>query len=474
MSPPRGYSERCIQQPCEACGATIPADGREVKYARFFCCQAVTARVGDNLPDQCWINRNDGSEDTRAALKALPSATSNIRGEKPETLAARRDILMRYIREVGTGEPPLAWYRSLLKDYRTITVTSGLSALPYWKADNLRFPSINDIQSIDRQIDKWREKGDCPEFADLLGGYVEHHYEVMEFGFQHGQFGEHVTVKLSTIKQMVFKLGHYLDWLYQNGHRDLHEAGRMWLSRYMAEFERRPTYGYAINKFYRWARTTNRFIPALNFNRRHGKSIRDHEAEKFDVLTLEQARAAYDRICHHPDPQGRFLAFMALLYSQTIVAASSLRRADLVRSEKSGCWVIKRGSDDGFELEPEVSTTLDECLSLADKHSRFLGRPEEDYIFPGRNKHYISRTVSSQKIREASGHKGEVLRRTGVVNMFRSGQKTMGTVVLRDQLKVSVPVIQRAIKMAGHSVNGALDRDAAEEFRRAFLAQDDE
>ena len=82
--------------------------------------------------------------------------------------------------------------------------------------------------------------------------------------------------------------------------------------------------------------------------------------------------------------------------------------------------------------------------------------------------------MASDKIREASGHKGEVLRRTGVVNMFRAGQKTMGTVVLRDQLKVSIPVIQRAIKMAGHSVNGALDRDAAEEYRRAFLEQDDE
>ena len=66
------------------------------------------------------------------------------------------------------------------------------------------------------------------------------------------------------------------------------------------------------------------------------------------------------------------------------------------------------------------------------------------------------------------------MRRTGVINMFRSGQKTMGTIVLRDQLKVSIPIIQRAIKLAGHSVNAELDRDAAEEFRRAFLAQDDE
>lgn len=466
--------QSCIQKPCEACGATIPADGREVKYARFFCCQAVTARVGEALPDQCLINKSCGSEDTRAALAALPRATASRHGEKLEVREARKAILLRYIHEVGSGEPTLAWYRSILKDHRTITVTSALSALPYWKAANLRFPTINDIQSIDRQIDKWRGKGDCPEFAELLGGYVEHHYDLMEFGFNHGQFGAQAAVKLSTVKQIISKIGPYLDWLYQHGHRDLHEAGRMWLSRYMAEFNLRPTYGYAISKFYRWARTTNRFIPALNFTRRHGKSIRDRESEKFDVLTLDQARAAYDRICQHSDPKGRFLAFMALLYSQTIMASSSLRRSEIVRNTESDCWVVKRDNDEGFELEPEVSKTLDECLSLANKHSRYLGQPEEEYVLPGRNKHYISRTVASDKIREASGHKGEVLRRTGVVNMFRGGQKTMGTVVLRDQLKVSVPVIQRAIKMAGHSVNGALDRDAAEEFRRAFLAQDDE
>jgi hypothetical protein len=380
---------------------------------------------------------------------------------------------VRYIREIGTGEPPLAWYRKILKDYPTMTVTSSLSVLPYWKSEKLRFPSIRGIQSIDRQIDKWREKGDCPELANLLGGYVEHHYDLMEFGFQHDQFGEQVAVKLETIKQMVFKLGHYLDWLYRNGHRDLREAGRMWLSRYMTEFERRPTYGYAINKFYRWAKTSNPFIPVLNFNRQHGKSVRDREVDKFVVLTLEEARVAYDRICQHQDPQGRFLAFMALLYSQTIISSISLRRSELVRNSESECWIVKRSEDKGFELEPEVSAALDECLSLANKHLRFLGLQEDRYIFPGRNKHYISQLLASQKIREASGHSNEVLRRTSVVNMYRSGQKTMGTVVLRDQLNVSNSVIQRAIKLAGYSVNAELDRDAAEEYRRAFLEQDD-
>lgn len=57
--------------------------------------------------------------------------------------------------------------------------------------------------------------------------------------------------------------------------------------------------------------------------------------------------------------------------------------------------------------------------------------------------------------------------------MFRGGQKTMGTVVLRDKLKVSIPVIQRAIKLAGHKGERGIDLEAAEEYRRAFLEQDD-
>lgn len=473
MSPPQGHTDRRIQQACAACGEMLPADPREAQCSRFFCCQAVTAHPGDRLPSQCWLVLNGMSDDTRAALEALPKLTTKSRGEKPETLASRQDVLMRYVREVRQGEPPLAWYRDILAQHRTVIAVSALSSLPYWTLPNLRFPSIDGIQPIDRKIERWRQRNEGEEFARLLDGYVEHLYDVMDFGFQNGQFGGDAAVKLSTMRQMAFKIGHYLDWLYEHDHRDLRDAGRMWLSRYMAEFKRRPTYGYAINKFYRWAKTTSRFVPALNFTRKHGKSARDHEAERFDVLSLDQARACYQRICEHPDPQARFLAFMSLLYSQTITATSSLRRSDLERHPESGCWVVKRGEETGFELEPEVSAALDDCLALADKHSRRQGQQELEYVLPGRNKHFVSRTVTSQKIMAAAGYKGEVLRRTGVVNMFRAGQKTMGTIVLRDQLKVSIPVIQRAIKMAGHSVNAPMDREAAEAYRKAFLDRDD-
>lgn len=471
--PPQGHIERTIEKACDACGAVLPADPREAQYSRFFCCQALTARAGDALPSECWLVHSGMSDDAKAALATLSKATGTARGEKAGILATRKEVLIRYIHEIRQGEPSLAWYRDILGRFRTITVISALSPLPYWKLPQLRFPDIGGIQPIDQKIKLLREREGGDDFATLLGGYVEHLYEVMEFGFQHGQFGDEAAVKLSTIRQMVFKIGHYLNWLYEHGHRDLRDAGRMWLSRYMAEFQRRPTYGYAINKFYRWAKTTNPFVPPLNFARKHGKSARDNEAERFDVLTLEQAKVAYERICAHSDPQARFLAFMSLLYSQSIKATRSLRRADLERNLETGNWIVKRGDEEGFELEPEVSTALDECLALADKHSRHLGQREEDFVLPGRNKHFLSWAVTSRKIQEAAGHKSEVLRRTGVVNMFRAGQKTMGTVVLRDRLKVSVPVIQRAIKLAGHSVDAPIDREAAEAYRRAFLEQDD-
>jgi len=62
----------------------LPADPREALYSRFFCCQAVTARVGDALTSECWLVQSGMSKGTRAALATLPKATSMAHGEKPE------------------------------------------------------------------------------------------------------------------------------------------------------------------------------------------------------------------------------------------------------------------------------------------------------------------------------------------------------------------------------------------------------
>lgn len=65
---PRGYSERRIQQSCDACGATIPADGREANYGRFFCCQAVTARIDGALPCEAGSINTQGARTLSGGL----------------------------------------------------------------------------------------------------------------------------------------------------------------------------------------------------------------------------------------------------------------------------------------------------------------------------------------------------------------------------------------------------------------------
>lgn len=472
---PRGYSERRIEHPCEACGALLPAQPREKCYARFFCCTAKTATLeAGKRPEECWLIRNQNSPDTLAALTALPIITCNQKGEKAEILKARGTILMRYISEVGTGEPSLAWYRSILGEFDSRVVSSALSPLPYWKSDELRIPSLVGIQPVDQLLSEWDAKTDAAVFASLLRGYIEHQYELMEFGFKHGLIGKSAAIKPNTIKVAACKISHYLNWLHDHDHRDLREAGRSWLSRYMVEFGRGPAYGYLINNFYKWARTKNTFVPALKFSRKHGKSARDAGSNTFEALTLEESRVVYKRICECKDPIGKFFAFMSLLYCQPLSAAITLRRSVLHRSTESGCWIIRQDDNEEFELEPEVSASLDECLALADRHNRLVGQSETEFVFPGKFKLHISLSAASEKLRLASGHKASILRRTGITNMFRSGEKTMGTIALRDRLKVDIATIHKGIRAAGFSVNAPLDRDAAEEFRRAFLTQEDE
>lgn len=135
-----------------------------------------------------------------------------------------------------------------------------------------------------------------------VGGYVEHHYDLKEFGFSHGQFGDQAAVKLSTVKQIISKIGPYLDWLYQHGHRDLHEAGRMWLSR---QLRRSSTFAQRMGMISKFTvgLDPEQVIPALTFARRHGKPIRT--ANPRNLMFLLWTAVAYDRICQHSDPKGK-------------------------------------------------------------------------------------------------------------------------------------------------------------------------
>lgn len=468
MTPPRGISSSRIRKACDACGASLNARHQEAMYKRAFTCQTLTAELSDGLPDKCFLRRED-SPDSRAALAAMPKISERWGAKQNRSAAQRAEVALAYVKEVASGEPPLSWYREKLRHYPAGVVTAALATLPYWKSEALRLPSLRSLAPVDNCVARVRTRAN-DTLADLLAGYVEHHYEVMEFGFANGLYGSANPVKISTLHQRTYKLANYLEWLHQEGHETLQHAGRSVLDQYITEKQLHPSASYQISKFYDWARKTHRFIPSIRFNRRKRGKYRD----EFPILKLQESQEAYRRICAHPEPQGRALALLALLYAQRPHDSIRLKRSDLQRAETSGLWLIARPEAEAFEVEPELSQALDECLERAARHHRKLGPKEDEYIFPGRTRAHMGAALATERIVNASGVPANVLRRTAIVNMYRGGQKTMGTVVLRDILNVSSPTIHQAIKLTGESVNSPSALEEAEALRRAFLEGDDD
>lgn len=469
MAPPAGYSKSRIRKPCAACGAMIRARHQERMYQRAFTCQTQTADIGEKLPDNCWLKIKSDSPDVRVALVAM-SETSKRWGKGQRASAEKRaEVVLAYIREVGSGEPSIQWYRDKLKVYSANVINGALATFPYWNNDDLRLRSLQSVAPIDKCVDRVRTNAN-DHLADLLAGYVDHHYDLMAFGFENGLYGSANPVKLTTLHQRTYKLANYLEWIFREGHETLQHAGRSVLDEYITEKSLHPSASYQISRFYDWVRKTHRFVPAIAFNRRGRGKHRD----EFPVLKLKESQETYARICKHPEPQGRALALLALLYAQRTEDSLQLKREDLHRDETTGLWVIARLDQEPIAVEPEVSAALDECLVLADAHTRKLGLKETEYVFPGRTRGHFGNSVACQRIVNAAGVSGNLLRRTAVVNMYRGGQKTMGTVVLRDVLGVSAPTIHQAIKMTGESVNAPTAIEEADELRRAFLEEDDE
>jgi len=467
---PAGYSDSRISKKCAACGMDLDARVQEGRYKRAFTCQSITADTTDGLPDSCWLNQNNGSEDTKAALAAMSevSKCDNFSTNKASS-DKRVEVLMNYISEVGSGEPSLTWYREQLRHHTANVVNAALATLPYWKIDELKIPSLVSIGPIDKCVQRVRENAN-DELADLLAGYVEHHYELMEFGFEHGLYGKANPVKISTLHQRIYKLANYLEWIHGEGHQSLQSANRSTLDEYITEKGIHSSAVYQISNFYTWAKKKHRFIPNIGFNMRG----RNKQRDDFPFLKLGVSQDVFQRICSHPEPQGRALALLSLLYAQTADESISLKRSDLIRDQATGLWMIARPDSEAFRVEPEVSEALDECIALADKHTRKVGLKEEEYIFPGRVRGHLGRTVAHQRIENAAGVKPNLLRRTSIVNIFRGGQKTMGTVVLRDTLGVSSPTIHKAIRMTGDSVNAPTAIEEADALRKAFLEDDDD
>lgn len=398
------------------------------------------------------------------------SEASKRWGKRVQSSAEKREqVLIAYIYEVGTGEPPVRWYRDKLKHCSATIINGALATLPYWKGEQLRLPSLTGIAPVDKRVERLRSEAN-DHLADLLADYVEYHYELMDFGFQNGLYGSANPIKMSTLHRHTSKLANYLEWIYRNGHESLQSAGRSVVDEYITEKSAHPSAAYQISRFYNWVRKTHRFVPVIAFNRRGRGKHRD----EFEVLKLEESQEVYARICEHSEPQGRLLALLALLYAQRPIDSIQLKRSDLSRDQATGLWVITSSQQEQIAVEPEVSDAIDECLSLAEEHNRKLGLKEMEYLFPGRICGHISDTTASERIAAATRIPANVLRRTAIINMYRGGQKTMGTVVLRDVLGVSSTTIHQAIKMTGESVNAPTAIEEADALRRAFLEDDDD
>lgn len=438
-------------------------------FKRVFTCQAKTADISGGLPSQCWLRRNGDSPDTLAALTAMSHVTESYGKKHAENAERRAAVLLAYIQDIGSGEPPLAWYREQLSKHPTIVVNAALATLPYWHGDKLRLPLLKSLAPIDGCVERVRERTN-DNLADLLAGYVYYHYELMHFGFDNDLYGSKNPVKITTLHQRVYKIANYLEWIFAEGHETLQHAGRMVFDEYMTEKAVHPSAAYQLSRFYDWVRKTHRFVPRIKYTRRGKGKYRD----EFPVLKLGESQEAFSRICKHPEPQGRALALLALLYAQPTETSIALKRSDLQRDESTGLWIIARPDAEAFAIESELSEALDACLALADQHERRVGTKEKEYVFPGRNRGHMDSEVASKRIVRAAGHSANILRRTAVVNMYRGGQKTMGTVVLRDVLGVSSPTIHQAIKMTGESVNAPTAIEEAEALRKAFLEDDDD
>lgn len=438
-------------------------------YKRSFTCQAITADLSEGLPSNCWLERNSHSEDTLAALTAMSHVTERHSRKDLENAERRAAVLLAYIQDIGSGEPPLAWYREQLKKHPTIVVNAALATLPYWHGDKLRLPLLKSLAPIDGCIKRVRERTN-DHLADLLAGYVDYHYELMHFGFDNDLYGSKNPVKITTLHQRVYKIANYLEWIFAEGHETLQHAGRMVFDEYMTEKAVHPSAAYQLSRFYDWVRKTHRFVPRIKYTRRGKGKYRD----EFPVLKLGESQEAFARICEHSEPQGRALALLALLYAQPTETSITLKRSDLQRDVSTGLWIIARPDAEAFAIESELSEALDACLALADQHERCVGTKEKEYVFPGRNRGHLDSEVASKRIVNAAGHSANILRRTAIVNMYRGGQKTMGTVVLRDVLGVSSPTIHQAIKMTGESVNAPTAIEEVEALRKAFLEDDDD
>lgn len=456
---------------CSACGGTLSVQPREAAHDRIVTCLFNTVDAEPGLPAGCLLSQSDLPDDSRHAMELIAERSKSFNQKAAERTKCRREILLRYIKEVGEGEPTLDWYRTILSEYTPALAQNVLSTMPYRQNPDLCFDSITVLARIDRRVERLRTNTN-EHYTGLVSGFVDSRYELMAFGFDNGLFGSKNPVKLDTVYRHIDLIAKYLEWVFTQGHASLQDAGRMVFDEYVADVDSATGHAYTLSQFYKWAKKKHPFIADVRYHRRG----RGTNSSRFETLKLDESRATFERICQYPDPRGRALALLCLLYAQQLSASITLRRDELERDSDTGRWTIARhDSDEAYLVEPEVSEAIDQCLT--GDWDGGVRRPDNDtntYVFIARNPGHMTLGTARKLVREAAWTNAGILRRTGIVNMYRGGQKTMGTVVLRDVLNVSSPTLRKAIYATGESVNTPTTQEQADELRQAFLDDDED
>lgn len=461
-------NNKITSKACDICGLVISANTSIAKKKVVFSCRSETAHIKNDAQSACIYKNNKISKDVLVAINAIVSNEGFKRqGEHGRKISKRYfALLFDYSEKVVDGEPSIAWYRSKLESYSSSQIAYICSFLPYMKRDNLRLNSITHLHIIDRYITSVRSK--CNSYyADLLSDYIDSKYETLEICYQNGLYGNSNPIKLVTVAKYAQRISYYLVWLCKEGFDSLQNTGRSTFDIYVSESKLRSF--YEVSEFIDFVRKKHPFVQPLKYSVKNKKK----PVAGFKVLTIEQARTAFNKICTHSEPVGKALALLSLIYSQTILNSLNIKISDLVRDEETNAWKIARKGFEEFTLIDELSCAIDECLQLISKKPSSINYTNP-YLFPGRWQKPLCRVTGDARVCGASGGiTASVLRRTGVINIFRGGQKTAGSVVLRDVLMVSPPTIHRAIKMTGDSVNAPLPLDEAEALKKAFLADGD-
>lgn len=454
--------------PCEFCGTPITMSKNYLGKNGFLTCKYYKFARKEMAYKSCILDSQLLTEETRLGVDGLLSNLANESKRGKETGPIKVAIVKAYIEEIQSGEPSLSWYRVQINKYGSRMVKHALTYMPYWNSGSLMLENLSGISEPDNIIKQLGASTNA-YYQDLLLGYLDEYYELYDFTHETVVIKKTIPIKPRSIAGYFHRISAYLIWLFNNGHPTMQNVGMSVFNEYVVDVLENKRVPNELVVFTQFARKKHKFIPEIKITRRAAKSYNSD----FSTLSLEESQETYNRICAYSDPRGRAIGLLALVYAQQAADSCLLKRENLTRDLATGLWELSLTPDEKFAVDPVLSHAFDECIALGDKQAETYPSVNCAYIFYGNRGHYLNHLVAATFCKKASGHSATILRRTAMVNLYRAGEKTMGSYILKTALNVSSPTIHKAIRYTGDSVNASSFEEDAETLRRAFLDDDD-